>query len=78
MLNLYLYKKEKKPFLRCWQEPLTSFLQSESHLTQPAPIPPSRSLEINSDSGSQREMAPVHIDRLGDERIGDRGRPEMD
>lgn len=72
MLILYLYKKkEKVPFIV--GRSLTSFLHSESHRTQPAPIPPSRSLEINSDSGSQREMAPVHIDRLGDERIGDRG-----
>lgn len=52
---------------------LTSFLLSEAHRTHPAPVPPSRSWEINSDSGSRSEMAPVHIDRRGDERIGDRG-----
>lgn len=65
--------KKEESFHLLLAETLTSFLHSESHLTHPAPIPPSRSLKINSDSGSQSEMAPVHIDRLGDERIGDRG-----
>lgn len=77
MLILYLYQKRRSLSFAAGRS-LTSFLHSECRLTQPAPIPPPRSLEINSDWGSQREMAPVHIDRPGDERIGDRGRPEMD
>lgn len=60
---------------------VTSFAGSDVRLTYPAPFSSSRNLKITSASvllSSKREMAPVHIDSLRDEHVGDRGGSKID